>query len=146
MVPRKSSHPGRGAARAPHVTEALDADREAELDALVGSWLTVPDVAQRQGVPLSVVRKQLHDRELVAVRRGERSVVSVPEVFVTEDGPRPELRGTVTVLADGGMSDDQLLVWLFTPDDTLPVSGTPMDALLAGHKTEVRRRAMEQAF
>jgi hypothetical protein len=124
----------------------LDPDRVAELDALIGAWLTVPDVAQLQGVPLSTVRKQLQDRELVAVRRGERSVVSIPEVFVTQDGPRPELRGTVTVLADGGMSDDELLVWLFTPDPTLPVPGSPMDALLAGHKTEVRRRAMEQAF
>ncbi len=50
------------------------------------------------------------------------------------------------VLADGGMADDEVLVWLFTPDETLPVPGSPMDALRAGHKTEVRRRAMEQAF
>lgn len=147
MAPKKSSHhSNRGIARAPHAVDVLSPERAAELDALIAEWLTVPDVAERQGVPLSTVRKQLQDRELVAVRRGERGVVSVPSAFVTPEGPRHELRGTVTVLADGGMSDDELLVWLFTPDDTLPVPGTPMDALLAGHKTEVRRRAMEQAF
>jgi hypothetical protein len=44
------------------------------------------------------------------------------------------------------MSDAQILRWLFTPDDSLPVKGSPMDALLAGFKTEVRRRAMEAAY
>ena len=34
--------------------------------------------------------------------------------------------------------------WLFTPDDSLP--GTPADALRAGRKTEVRRRAQALAF
>lgn len=124
----------------------LDADCEAELDSLIDSWLTVPDVAQLQAVALSTVRQQLQERELIAVRRGERAVLSVPSVFVTEQGPRPELRGTITVLTDGGMSDVELLRWLFTPDETLPVPGAPMDAMLAGYKTEVRRRAMEQAF
>ncbi|MEO6144503.1 MAG: Rv2175c family DNA-binding protein, partial [Dermatophilaceae bacterium] len=32
------------------------------------------------------------------------------------------------------------------PDPTLPVQGAPIDALLGGFKTEVRRRAMEAAF
>ena len=44
------------------------------------------------------------------------------------------------------MRDVELLRWLFTPDDTLPVPGSPMDCILAGHKTEIRRRAMETAF
>ena len=53
---------------------------------------------------------------------------------------------TFTVLADGGMSDIEILRWLHTPDDTLPVPGAPIDAIHAGFKTEVRRRAMEEAF
>jgi hypothetical protein len=44
------------------------------------------------------------------------------------------------------MNDEEILRWLFTPDATLPVPGAPVDALTAGFKTEVRRRAMEQAF
>jgi hypothetical protein len=117
-----------------------------ELDALVGNWLTVPDVAERLGVPLSRVRQYLSDRELLSLRRGERNVVSVPTKFLGASAPRPELRGTFTVLADGGMSDEEILRWLFTPDDTLPVGGAPIDALVAGHKTEVRRRAQVMAF
>jgi hypothetical protein len=113
---------------------------------LVGDWTTVPDIAERVGVPLSRVRQYLADRELISLRVGERNVVSVPVKFVTDQGPRPELRGTFTVLADGGMDDEAILRWLFTPDDTLPVEGAPIDALLAGHKTEVRRRAQVMAF
>ena len=50
------------------------------------------------------------------------------------------------MLADGGMKDDEILAWLFTRDPTLPVEGAPIDALRAGLKTEMRRRAMELAF
>ncbi|WP_413785780.1 Rv2175c family DNA-binding protein [Intrasporangium zincisolvens] len=108
--------------------------------------MTVPDVAERLGVPLSQVRRLIADREVIAVRVGERRVTSVPAKFIDETGPRPELRGTFTVLADGGMDDDEIIEWLFTPDPTLPVEGAPIDALRAGHKTEIRRRAQELAF
>ncbi len=121
-------------------------DERAALVALVGDWTTVPDIAERVGVPLARVRQYLTDRDLLSLRVGERKVVSIPAKFVSDDGPRPELKGTFTVLADGGMSDEQILRWLFTPDETLPVDGAPVDALVAGHKTEVRRRAQAMAF
>jgi hypothetical protein len=88
----------------------------------------------------------LADRELLALRVGPNKALQVPARFVTDEGPLPELRGTFTVLADGGLSDEESLRWLHTPDPTLPVEGAPIDALLAGFKTEVRRRAMELAF
>ncbi|GAA4405928.1 Rv2175c family DNA-binding protein [Fodinibacter luteus] len=117
-----------------------------DVEALVGSWLTVPDVAERLGLPLSAVRRLVEDRELLAHRVGERRVAAVPEGFLDADGPLTALRGTFTVLADGGMTDVEIIRWLHTPDDTLPVPGTPLDAIRAGFKTEVRRRAMEEAF
>lgn len=117
-----------------------------DLEALVGEWLTVPDAAERLGEPLSRIRQLLTDRELLSARIGERHVVAIPAKFLTDEGPRPELKGTFTVLADGGMKDDEIIEWLFTPDSTLPVEGAPIDALWAGHKTEIRRRAMELAF
>lgn len=115
------------------------------LEQLVGSWLTVPDVAERLGVSLAAVRRMIEDRQLVAWRVGERHVVSVPERFL-DDAVLPHLPGTFTVLADGGMNDEELLRWLFTPDSTLPAGGSPVEALGAGFKTEVRRRAMESAW
>lgn len=117
-----------------------------DLETLVGEWLTVPDVADRLGVPLSRVRQYLTDRELLSARIGERKVVAIPAKFLGDAGPRPELKGTFTLLADGRMSDHEILEWLFTPDPTLPVEGAPIDAMRAGHKTEVRRRAQELAF
>lgn len=125
--------------------QPLDDPAEAPLETLVGSWLTVPDVAERLGIALSAVRRLIEDRELLSARIGERRIVSVPEQFLDEDVFR-HLRGTFTVLADGGLTDDEILRWLFTPDETLRVPGTPVDNLAAGFKTEVRRRAMEQAF
>lgn len=121
-------------------------DTASDLEALVPHWLTVPDLAERLGLRLSDARTLLEDRELLAVRIGERRVLAVPAGFVDDDGPLPALRGTFTVLADGGMNDEEIVRWLHTPDDTLPVAGTPLDAIRAGFKTEVRRRAMEEAF
>lgn len=116
------------------------------LESLVGEWLTVPDAAEQLGVPLSRVRQLIADREVLAVRIGERRVAAIPAKFLDQSGPRPELRGTFTVLADGGMDDEEIIAWLFTPDATLPVEGAPIDAIRAGHKTEIRRRAQELAF
>ncbi|HEU5240429.1 MAG TPA: Rv2175c family DNA-binding protein [Ornithinibacter sp.] len=117
-----------------------------DVEALVGTWVTIPDVAERLGIRLVEARRLVEDRELLSHRVGERRVVAVPAGFLGDDGPLPALKGTFTVLADGGMSDVEIIRWLHTHDDTLPVPGTPLDAIRAGFKTEVRRRAMEEAF
>lgn len=121
-------------------------DQQTQLETLVGQWLTVPDIAERLGISLSDVRRLIDDREVLASRIGERNVVAVPEKFFDDEGVLSALKGTFTVLGDGGMKDDEILRWLFTPDSTLPVDGAPIDALRSGFKTEVRRRAMELAF
>lgn len=115
-----------------------------DLDTLVPSWLTYPDVAERLGIDVTRVRRLVQDHYLIAVRRGERNVWSIPEALLVDSEPMPDLRGTLTVLADSGFGAEESLRWLFTPDDSLP--GTPIDALRAGRKTEVRRRAQALAF
>lgn len=122
-----------------------DDDRN-DLEGLVGDWLTVPDIGEMMGLRLSDVRQLIEDRQVLGLRVGPRNVMSVPSRFFNDAGPLPELPGTFTVLGDGRMSDEEILRWLFTPDDSLPVPGAPIDALLAGFKTEVRRRAMEAAY
>lgn len=117
-----------------------------ELESLVGEWLTVPDLAERLGLPLSSVRQLIDDREVLSARIGERKVIAVPAKFLDDEGIMPALKGTFTVLGDGGMNDTEILTWLFTPDASLPVEGAPIDSLIGGFKTEVRRRAMELAF
>jgi excisionase family DNA binding protein len=122
-----------------------DPTSEPTLEELVGAWLTVPDIAERLGLPLSGVRRLIDDRELLAARVGERRILSVPAAFIDETVMH-HLPGTFTVLADGGMGDEEILRWMFTSDPTLPSGGSPVDALAAGFKTEVRRRAMETAW
>lgn len=127
-------------------SESPEYPADPDLETLVGEWLTVPDLAERLRIPLSSVRQMITDREVLSSRVGERKVVAVPAKFLDEEGVRPDLKGTFTVLADGGMNDEEILRWLFTPDDTLPVPGAPIDSLRAGHKTEIRRRAQATAF
>lgn len=115
-----------------------------DLDPLVSEWLTLPDVAERIGTDVGKVRRMLQDRFLLAVRRGERNILSVPADLLRDDAVMPELPGTLTVLVDAGYDDVAALRWLLTPDDTL--DGSPIAALRAGHKTEVRRRAQALAF
>ena len=115
-----------------------------DLDTLVTDWLTIPDVAERLALDVGKVRRMLQDRYLVGVRRGQRNVLSVPSALIVDGAPLSELRGTLTVLFDSGYDDESALRWLFTPDESLP--GTPLDALRAGRKTEVRRRAQALAF
>jgi hypothetical protein len=57
---------------------------------------------------------------------------------------RKHLPGVLTVLRDAGYSDDEILAWLYTPDDTLP--GIPAVALETGRATEVKRRAQALGF
>ncbi|HEY6794475.1 MAG TPA: Rv2175c family DNA-binding protein [Kineosporiaceae bacterium] len=115
-----------------------------DVDQLVGPWLTLPDVAERLGVDVGKVRRLVRDRYLLALRRGDPKVLSVPEALLHQGQPLPELRGTLTVLADSGFDDVAAMEWLFTPDDSLP--GTPVEALRAGRKTEIRRRAQALAL
>jgi len=84
----------------------------AHLETLVDAWVTVPEASEIQGLSLSAVRGQIKDREYVAVRRGPNNAVYIPAVFVTPEGPMTHLTGTITVLADGGMNDIELLTWL----------------------------------
>lgn len=122
-----------------------DSAAQADLDELVGRWLPLPDVAELLGTDISRVRRMLDDGVIVAVRRGSPKVLAVPAALVDPE-PLPELPGTLNVLRDSGYELEDALRWLFTPDPTLIVPGTPVENLRAGHKTEVRRRAQALAF
>jgi hypothetical protein len=112
-------------------------------DALVGEWLSLPEVAARLDLPVGRVKQMLRDRKLIAVTRpnGDRAV---PSAFIDGSQVIKGLSGTLTVLFDCGFDDTEALSWLFTADETLP--GTPIDALYAKRGTEVNRRAQALAF
>lgn len=114
------------------------------LDELITDWLNLPEVALQLDLEVSRVRRLIEDGELVSVRRGDPEVRMVPAEMLTENGIAPHLRGTITLLRDGGFDDVELLTWLFTEDETLP--GRPIDQLRQGQRGEVRRRAQALAL
>ncbi|WP_349816994.1 Rv2175c family DNA-binding protein [Frankia sp. Cppng1_Ct_nod] len=105
-------------------------------------WLTLPDVADRLGVPITRVRQMVRDRKLLAVRSD--GVLRVPVEFVQDGEIVKGLPGLLTVLADAGFTDEESMEWLFREDPTLP--GTPARALAENRGREVKRRAQALAF
>ncbi|MFJ2029297.1 Rv2175c family DNA-binding protein [Streptosporangium sp. NPDC087985] len=114
-----------------------------ETDQLVGEWLTLSEVARRLNLSAGRAKQLLKDRKLIGVRRGGGEP-QIPAAFLAADDVVKGLPGTLTVLLDAGYSDVESLRWLFTPDDTLP--GSPVDAIVAGRHTEVKRRAQALGF
>lgn len=106
------------------------------------TWLTIPDLTELLALKVSQVRRLIEDRSLLAVRVD--GVWKVPSAFIVDGEPMHELRGTLVVLADAGFSDDEAMQWLLAPEDSL--GSSPVEALLAGRKAEVRRVAQALGF
>ena len=105
-------------------------------------WLTLPDVADQLGVPVTRVRQMVRDHVLLA--KEEDGVLKVPAAFIRNGAVLKGLPGLLTVLSDAGFSDAEALDWLFREDPSLP--GTPIQALAENRGKEVRRRAQALAF
>lgn len=108
----------------------------------VSDWLTVPDAAELLGVPLGRVRRLIEDHHLISVKRD--GVQYVPREIIVDKEPLPSLHGTIVVLLDAGFSLDSAIEWLYTHNDIL--GQTPMSALVAGKKAEIRRLAQALAL
>ena len=93
------------------------------------------------GIGVSKVRRLIEDRSLLARRID--GVWQVPEVFIRNGEPLPELRGTLILLADARFTDDEAIDWLLETDEILGVA--PIEALRSGRKAEVRRVAQALA-
>ena len=105
-------------------------------------WLSIPDLTDMLGLKVSQVRRLIEDRALLASRI--EGVWTVPAAFIVDGEPLGELKGTLIVLGDSGFSDEESLRWLLSTDDSLGVS--PIQALTAGRKAEVRRVAQALGF
>ena len=100
-------------------------------------WLTIPDLMDGLNISQSNVRRLIEDNVLAAARID--GVLKVPAVFIEEGEPMHQLQGTIVLLRDCGFDGDELVDWLISPEESLGVS--PVDALKAGRKAEVRRIA-----
>ena len=104
--------------------------------------LTPAEVAGVLGVSPNRVRQLLREHKLMAVPGSGNS--RIPADFLQDGAVLKHLPGLITVLKDGGYSDEEVFEWLFRADETLP--GTPVEALRGDRHTEVTRRAQALAF
>ena len=104
--------------------------------------LTPAEVAGVLGVSPNRVRQLLREHKLMAVPGSGNS--RIPADFLQDGAVLKHLPGLITVLKDGGFSDEEVFEWLFRPDETLP--GTPVEALRGDRHGEVTRRAQALAF
>ncbi|KAB1660098.1 DNA-binding protein [Pseudoclavibacter chungangensis] len=97
-------------------------------------WLTIPEAAEQLGLSKGKVGRLVQERFLLARRiDGEPRI---PADFIHGGEPLHGLRGTLTLLFDGGLRDDEVLDWMLAVDETL--GQAPVDALRAGRRTSVR--------
>ncbi|WP_291314251.1 Rv2175c family DNA-binding protein [Corynebacterium sp. UBA2622] len=116
-----------------------------DLDALLAGekLLSLPEVAEYLDVPVTRVHDLVGARKLLVYKRGGTKYV--PKLLLGDDGGLSKfVSGAITVLHDGGFGDEEILTYLYTPDDSLP--GRPIDALHGHGAREVIRRAQAMGF
>ena len=108
----------------------------------VSEWLSIPEVAERLGIVPGKVRRLIEEHALfVVVRDG---IKCVPAHLIIDGEPLPSIPGTINVLIDAGFGLDQAIEWIYTKEESLGCA--PIESLLAGRKSEVRRIAQSLAF
>jgi hypothetical protein len=117
---------------------------EAPLDALIPEWSDWKSTAAELGVSVSKVRQLIRDHQLAAAVPSPGAGQQVPSELLMDGEIVKGVPGLLTLLAEGGWSDREMLTWLFTADDTLP--GRPIDALRENRGSEVKRRAQALAL
>ena len=100
-------------------------------------WYTVPELVDLLGLSASQVRRLIEDDRLAAKKLD--GVLKVPAAFIQDNAPMPELHGTIILLQDCGFKGDEVVDWLVETEESLGAS--PIEALRAGRKAEVRRVA-----
>ena len=104
--------------------------------------LTPAEAATILGVSPNRIRQLIRDGKLMAVPGSGNG--KIPADFLQDGAVLKHLPGLITVLRDGGFTEQEAFDWLFREDETLP--GTPVAALRGDRHTEVTRRAQASAF
>lgn len=106
------------------------------------TYASVPAIADELNLPVTKVHQLIRDGQLVAVRLD--GILRIPAEFVLDGLVVKGLPATLTLLRDNGYRDDEIVVWLFEADDSLP--GSPISALRENRGREVHRRAQVAGF
>jgi excisionase family DNA binding protein len=110
--------------------------------ASIDEWLSVPEAADLLNVQPGRVRRLIEEHHLFAIRR--EGVQKIPAHLIVDGETLPGVQGSIIVLLDSGFDLDSAVKWLYTPDSAL--ESTPINSLIKGRKTEVRRLAQMLAL
>ncbi len=105
--------------------------------------LSLPEVAERLGMPVNRVHQLVRDGHLLAIRAGD-GPRAVPALFLDEHAVVKALPSVITMLRDVRFADEEIVDWLFREDESLP--GRPIDALRENRGSEVKRRAQVAGY
>jgi len=108
----------------------------------VTNWITVVEAAEQLNMPIGKIRRLIEEHSLIAIKVD--GVQKIPADLIATGEPLPSLKGTIFVLLDSGFNLSGAIDWLYTVEDSLQM--TPMAALLAGRKAEIRRLAQALAL
>jgi hypothetical protein len=103
----------------------------------VDSWLTIDQAAELLGISSSKVRRLIEEHILFSVRREKQPMI--PAHLIQNGEPLSSIRGTMLLLIDCGMSEEEAISWIYQENSEL--GATPISQLLIGHKAPVRRAA-----
>ncbi len=127
-----------------NTTQRTQTPSEAALDELITDWLDWKATAAALEVSVSKVRQLIREHQLAAAVPTPGAGQQVPAELVMDGLIVKGVPGLLTLFADGGWDDREILTWLFTPDESLP--GRPIDALRENRGAEVKRRAQALAL
>lgn len=123
---------------------ADDTLHEPDLATLIPDWLDWKSASGELGVPVSKIGQPIKEHQLAAAVPREGAGQQVPAELIMDGEIVKGVPGLLTLFHDGGYDDREILVWLFTADDSLP--GRPIDALRENRGSEVKRRAQAMSL
>ncbi|MFL6158213.1 MAG: Rv2175c family DNA-binding protein [Marmoricola sp.] len=115
-----------------------------DLADLISDWLDWKGAAEALGTTVSKVRQLIREHQLAAAVPVPGAGQQVPAELIMDGEIVKGVTGLLTTLHDGHYDDREILVWMFTPDDSLP--GRPIDALRENRGSEVKRRAQAMSL
>lgn len=99
--------------------------------------ISFKEAANQLNLSESKVGRMIEEQALISIKIDKER--RIPASLIKDGEVLPALRGTLILLADIGLSSEEVVNWLLSENDYL--SETPLQALEKGHKAPVRRAA-----
>ncbi|MDB4018362.1 Rv2175c family DNA-binding protein [Aquiluna sp.] len=107
------------------------------LEDKVSRWLSINEASEMLELSPGKVRRLIDEKYLFTHRIDKQPMI--PAEIIVDGEPLSSIHGTLVLLADLGLGDEEAIAWLYEVNQELGTE--PITSLLAGHKAPVRRAA-----